>query len=56
MTHTTEWYIRQISQMSNKFGDKLIMLMDEYEVSSLMEIKYEQAKSFYEKLVKTNNA
>lgn len=51
MTKDTEWYIKQISHMSNKFGDKLIDLMDEYNVASLRPITLEQAKTFYEKLI-----
>lgn len=51
MTHSTDWYIQQISDMSNKFGDKLLMLLEKYNVDKLKDITLEQAKEFYEDLV-----
>lgn len=43
-------YIEKISKMSDKYGDKLLELMDKHKVNSLREITNEQAKSFYEEL------
>lgn len=51
MTHDINWYIDQIGNMSNKFGDKLLLLLNENDKNCLRDITYEQAKAFYEKLV-----
>lgn len=44
------YYIEIISKMSNKYGDKLLEMMDYYNKDSLLEIDYEEVKEFYEKL------
>ena len=41
-------YIKLISSNSNKYGDKLLELMDKYNKSNLMDITLEEAKSFWE--------
>ena len=43
-------YINLISQLSDKYGNELINMMDYYNKRSLMEITYEEAKEYYEKL------
>lgn len=55
MTRDVDWYLREISRRSNRFGDKLVELMDLNEVSALRFITLEQAKEFYEKLVEKDN-
>lgn len=45
-------YIKKISEMSDRYGDKLIELMDRYKVTGLREITEEQAKEFYEEISK----
>lgn len=42
-------YIRLISEKSNRYGDKLIELMEELHVNCLALVTQEQAKEFYEK-------
>ncbi len=41
-------YIRLISANSNKYGDKLLELMDKYNKPNLREITLEEAKEFWE--------
>lgn len=41
-------YIKLISSNSNKYGDKLLELMDKYNKNNLMDITLEEAKSFWE--------
>lgn len=43
-------YIEKISAESDKYGDKLQLLMDKYNAINLQEITYEQAKEFWESL------
>lgn len=42
------YYITKISNASNRYGDKLLLLMDEYKVTNLQDITTKQAKEFYE--------
>lgn len=48
--YNTDYYLEEISKMSNRFGDKLLSLMDTYNKNRLCDVTYEEAKSFYEKL------
>lgn len=43
-------YIKKISKLSDRYGDKLLELMDRYSANNLQEITNEQAKEFYEEL------
>lgn len=52
----TDYYLSEISKMSNKFGDKLMSLMNTYNKSKLIDITVEEAKEFYENLIKQNIA
>lgn len=45
-------YIRLISSASNKYGNKLLDMMDCYKVNSLKELTEEQVKEYYERDVK----
>lgn len=51
MTYDTDYYISKISELSNRYGDKLIILMDRYNKVNLGEITLKEAKDFYEDLV-----
>ena len=44
------YYIDKISKASNRYGDKLIEMMDFYNKNNLIEITLEEAKKFYEKI------
>ena len=47
----SKWnYIEKISTKSDKYGDKLVELMDKHNAINLQEITYEQAKEFWEEL------
>lgn len=47
----SKWcYIEKISVESDKYGDKLVELMEKYNVINLQEITYNQAKEFWEVL------
>lgn len=46
------YYINLISDLSDKYGDKLLALMEFYCKNNLREITLEEAKEFYEKLNK----
>ena len=47
----SKWnYIEKISAKSNRYGDKLLELMDKYNKSNLRDITLEEAKEFWEKL------
>ena len=48
-------YIKIISNYSNKYGDKLLELLDINEKTNLQEITFEEAKEFCEKLNKNKN-
>lgn len=43
-------YINLISSNSNRYGDKLVLLMDKYNKNSLRDITLEEAKEFWEAL------
>lgn len=43
-------YIKLISSNSNKYGDKLVLLMDKYNKNNLRDITLEEAKEFWESL------
>ena len=43
-------YIKIISNYSNRYGDKLLELLDINEKTNLQEITFEEAKEFYQKL------
>lgn len=45
-------YIRLISRALNKYGNKLLDVMDCYKVNSLKELTEEQVKEYYERNVK----
>lgn len=46
------YYIEQISNASDKFGDKLLLLMDKYHKNNLREITEQEVKEFYEMYIK----
>lgn len=51
----SKWnYIKKISATSDKYGDKLLLLMDKYNKSNLRDITLEEAKEFWEMLKKEN--
>ena len=43
--------IKIISNYSNRYGDKLLELLDINEKTNLQEITFEEAKEFYENLI-----
>ena len=43
-------YIKIISNYSNRYGDKLLELLDINGKTNLQEITFEEVKEFYEKL------
>ena len=43
-------YIKIISNYSNRYGDKLLELLDINGKTNLQEITFEEAKEFYQKL------
>ena len=45
-------YITMISAKSNRYGDKLLELMEKYNTSNLNDITLEEAKEFWEALEK----
>ena len=47
-----EQYIKLISSKSDRYGDKLLELMDKYNKNNLMEITLEEAKEFWEEIKK----
>ena len=44
-------YIKIISNYSNRYGDKLLELLDINGKTNLQEITFEEAKEFYENLI-----
>lgn len=48
---TKDDYIKLISRLSDRYGDKLLMLMDECDKNNLMSITFEEARNFYQKLI-----
>lgn len=51
---TIDDYLSEISKRSNKFGSQLNKLMDFCGVNCLVDVTYDMAKMFYEKLVREN--
>lgn len=47
-----DYYIRKISSLSNRYGDKLIELMELHNCGNLQQVTEEQAKEFYNKIRK----
>lgn len=45
-----DYYISKISGLSDKYGDKLLLLMDKYGVDNLSTITAEEAKEFWEEI------
>ncbi len=45
-------YIKLISDKSDKYGNKLVLLMDKYNKNNLRDITLEEAKEFWEELEK----
>jgi len=45
-------YIKLISSNSDRYGDKLLLLMDKYNKNNLRDITLEEAKEFWEELEK----
>jgi len=45
-------YIMLISARSNRYGDKLLLLMDKYNKNNLRDITLEEAKEFWQALEK----
>lgn len=45
-----DFYIKKISELSDRYGDKLLDLMDKYGVDNLSTITAEEAKEFYEQI------
>ena len=43
-------YIKLLSDISNRYGDKLLLLLERYNKNNLQEITFEEVKEFYEKL------
>lgn len=50
----TDWYLTQISKSSNRFGDKLSLLMQMYDKNCLRDVSIDEAKEFYEKFILNN--
>ena len=45
-------YIKLISSNSDRYGDKLVLLMDKYNKNNLRDITLDEAKEFWEALEK----
>ena len=43
-------YIKLLSDISDRYGDKLLLLLKRYNKNNLQEITFEEVKEFYEKL------
>lgn len=43
-------YIKLISPNSDRYGDKLLLLMDKYNKNNLRDITLDEAKEFWEEL------
>ena len=43
-------YIKLLSDISDRYGDKLLLLLERYSKNNLQEITFEEAKEFYQKL------
>ena len=46
------FYIKQISLLSDKYGDKLLDMLNQYDKIGLIDITYKEAKEYYEQLNK----
>ena len=44
-------YIKLLSDISDRYGDKLLLLLERYSKNNLQEITFEEAKEFYENLI-----
>lgn len=44
-------YIKLLSNISDRYGDKLLLLLEQYNKNNLQEITFEEAKEFYENLI-----
>lgn len=51
---TTDDYLFKISKRSDRFGSQLNKLMDFCGVDCLVDVSYDMAKMFYEKMVREN--
>lgn len=51
---TTDDYLSKISKRSDRFGSQLNKLMDFCGVDCLVDVSYDMAKMFYEKIVREN--
>lgn len=47
-------YLSMISDASNRFGDKLLQLMEVYNKHCLKDITLDEAKEYYEKFILCN--
>lgn len=52
---TVDDYLHLISKASDRFGDKLVQMMDKYNKTRLADITYDEAKEFYEECVEHND-
>ena len=48
-------YIKLISSKSDRYGDKLVLLMDKYNKNNLRDITLDEAKEFWEELENERN-
>lgn len=49
----SKWdYVRLISEASDRYGNKLLQMMEQYNKGSLIEMTLEEVKEFYEQLNK----
>lgn len=48
------YYIKQISIVSNKYGDLLLDMLNHYDKLGLKDITYREAKHYWEQLNKNN--
>lgn len=55
MTYNVDYYLSEISNRSNRFGDKLLDLMNKFDKNCLKDITLDEAKTYYEELVKNEN-
>lgn len=49
---TKDYYIGLISNLSDRYGDQLLLLIDEYGCCNLQQLTLEQVKSYYERISK----
>lgn len=52
---TTDYYLSEIDRRSNRFGDKLKLLLKRTNKPFLFMVTYDEAKAFYEELVRKEN-